>query len=61
MVYKKRLPIKSTIENLPNNITVDVSNLGVNDAVLVRDLPENEKYDIKFSGRVPVIGVIKAK
>ena len=61
MVYKKRLPIKSTIENLPNNITVDVSNLGVNDAVLVRDLPENEKYNIRFSGRVPVVGVIKAK
>ena len=40
---------------------LDVSDLDVGDAILVRDIPESDKYRIMVAGRVPVVGVIKAK
>jgi len=61
IVSKKRIPIKSKIEDLPNSIDIDVSNLDVGDAVLVRDLPENKTLDIRLADRVAILSVIKAK
>ena len=61
MVSKKRLPIKTTIENLPNVINIDVTPLAVGDAVLVRDIPENDKFDIRLSDRVAILSIVKAK
>jgi large subunit ribosomal protein L25 len=61
MVSKRRVPIKSTIENLPNFIDIDVTPLGVSDSILVRDLPENKTLDIRLSDRVAILSVIKAK
>ncbi len=61
IVSKKRIPVKSTIEKLPNYIEIDISNLDIGDAVLVRDLPENETLDIRLADRVAILSVIKAK
>jgi large subunit ribosomal protein L25 len=61
IVSKKRVPVKSTIENLPNSINIDVSDLDVGDAVLVRDLPENNTLDIRLADRVAILSIIKAK
>jgi len=61
MISKKRLAVKSTIEKLPNSIDIDVANLDVGDAVLVRDLPENETLDIRVSDRVGILSIAKAK
>jgi len=61
MVSKKRLPVKTTIENLPNVINIDVTPLEVGDSVLVRDIPENETLDIRLSDRVAILSIIKAK
>ena len=61
MISKKRIPIKSTIEKLPNVINIDVTPLNVNDSVLVRDLPESKEFDIRLSDRVAILSIIKAK
>jgi large subunit ribosomal protein L25 len=60
-VAKKRLRVKSTIENLPANITVDVAPLDLGDSVLVRDLPRVENVTFTDSDRVSVLSIIKAK
>jgi large subunit ribosomal protein L25 len=60
-VAKKRLRVKSTIENLPANIIVDVAPLDLGDSVLVRDLPRVENVTFTDSDRVSVLSIIKAK
>lgn len=61
MLHTRRLPVKCTIENLPNNITIDVTNLDTGDNVLLRDLTLPEGVDCYLDPRVPIVGVIKAK
>jgi large subunit ribosomal protein L25 len=61
IVSKKRIPVKASIENLPDHIAIDVNSLDVGDAVLVRDIPENETLDIRLADRVAILSVIKAK
>jgi len=58
---KKRLTVKCTAENLPNDFTIDVSNLGVGNTVLVRDIAVPANVTIVDEARVSVAGVIKAK
>ncbi len=60
-VAKKRLRVKAAIENLPNNIEIDVSNLDLGDSVLVRDLPTLPNVKFTDADRVSVLSVIKAK
>ena len=60
-ISKKRIKVKGAIEELPNAFVLDVTDLDVGDAILVRDIPESDKYRIMVAGRVPVVGVIKAK
>ncbi len=59
--HKKRIPVKCTIENLPESFTIQVAKLDVGHSVLVRDLTMPEGVDCYLDTRVPVLGVIKAK
>jgi len=61
MVHTKRVPVKCTIENLPEDITIDVTSLDVGNNILIRDLNLNEGVTCFLDPRVPVVGIIKAK
>lgn len=58
---KSRLSVKCAGENLPNNFTLDVSNLDVGDTILVRDIKVPKNVTILDEDRIAVVGVIKAK
>ncbi len=58
---KKRLAVKCTAENLPNDFTVDVSELDVGETILVRDIQVPANVKIMDETRVSIAGVIKAK
>lgn len=57
----KRIPVKCTIEDLPQNINIDVTDLDVGNNILVRDLELPENVQCYLDPRVPVVGIIKAK
>ncbi|MGB6329120.1 MAG: 50S ribosomal protein L25/general stress protein Ctc [Halarcobacter sp.] len=59
--HKKRVPVKCTIEDLPESFTIEVAKLDVGHSVLVRDLVMPEGVVCYLDPRVPVLGVIKAK
>lgn len=63
MVYvaKPRLRVKAKIEDLPNQINVDVTEMDVGDSKLIRDLAKIENVTFTDSDRVSVLSVIKAK
>ncbi|OCL82188.1 50S ribosomal protein L25/general stress protein Ctc [Arcobacter porcinus] len=61
MIHTRKIPVKCAIENLPNNITLDVTNLDTGDNILLRDLTLPESVDCYLDPRVPIVGVIKAK
>ena len=60
-ISKRRLRVKAAIESLPKAIVIDVTDLDVGDAKLIRDIdvPENVKFT--DSDRVSVLSIIKAK
>lgn len=58
---KRRVPLKCKGSDLPNNITLDVSDLDVGDSILARDLPLNDNVKVVLNPSVAVVGVIKAK
>jgi large subunit ribosomal protein L25 len=58
---KKRILVKCAGENLPDCFTLDVTNLDVGDAILVRDMDVPANVKIMEEDRVAVTGVIKAK
>ncbi len=58
---KKRLSVKCKAEDLPNSFTLDVSDLGLNDSILVRDIEAPKNVEILDADRIAVLGVIKAK
>jgi len=58
---KRRIAVKCTVENLPANIVVDITELDLGDSVLVRDLPAIENVTFLDSDRVSVLSIIKAK
>lgn len=58
---KKRVSVKCKAENLIENIKIDITNLDVGDAVLVRDLGELPNIKILEKPDVAIVGVIKAK
>ena len=60
-IAKKRLRVKSAIENVPNNITIDVTAMDVGDSKLIRDLPALENAVYTDADRVSVLSIIKAK
>ena len=61
MVHTKRVPVKCTIENLPEKFHFNVTDLDVGGNYLVRDIELPTGVECFLDPRVPVVGVIKAK
>jgi len=59
--HRKRVPVKCTIENLPEAFHFNVTDLDTGDNYLVRDIELAEGVECFLDPRVPVVGVIKAK
>ena len=60
-IAKPRLTVKCTIENLPNTIEIDVTEMDVSNSKLVRDLDVIPNVTILDADRVALISIIKAK
>ncbi len=60
-IAKPRLRVKAAIENVPNFIDVDVTDLDLGDSVLIRDLAGIENITFTDIERVSVMSIIKAK
>ncbi|MBS4407307.1 50S ribosomal protein L25/general stress protein Ctc [Campylobacter vulpis] len=58
---KRRLKVKCAAENLPNFFELDVSELDVGDALLVKDIVVPKGVSIIEADRVAVVGVEKAR
>ncbi len=58
---KPRLTVKCAIEDLPNTIEVDVTEMDTGDSKLVRDIAEIPNATILDADRVALISIIKAK
>ncbi len=58
---KRRLLVKCDAKDLPNDFTLNVSDLDVGDSILVRDLEVPANVTMMDADRVSVVGVIKAK
>jgi len=58
---KKRLRVKAAIENVPNTINVDVTEMDVGDSKLIRDIATLENATFTDADRVSVLSIIKAK
>ncbi|WP_187647211.1 50S ribosomal protein L25/general stress protein Ctc [Nitrosophilus labii] len=61
VVSKRRIKVKGAIENIPDSITLDVTDLDVGDAILIRDIELPEGVAHMTPDRVAVVGVVKAK
>jgi len=59
--HKKRIPVKCTIENLPESFHLQIADLDTGDNILVRDLELKDGVECFLDPRVPIVGVIKAK
>lgn len=59
--HKKRVPVKCTIENLPETFKLQIADLDTGHSILIRDIEMPEGVDCFLDPRVPVVGVIKAK
>jgi len=60
-VSKPRLRVKAKIEDLPNAVYIDVTDMDVGDSKLIRDLDPIENVTFTDADRVSVLSVIKAK
>jgi large subunit ribosomal protein L25 len=58
---KKRLKLRGKIEDMPANITLDVSALDRDDSILVRDIEAPINTRIMDRDHVAICGVIKSK
>ena len=56
----RKLSIRSTPENLPDAITLDITNMKIGHKIYVRDL-ETENFDILTSGNAVVVAVKTAR
>ena len=61
VVSKRRLAVKCKLENLPSAFEIDVTNLDVDNTILVRDIQVPAGVTMVDADRVAVVGVIKAK
>jgi large subunit ribosomal protein L25 len=59
--HKRRLKVRTTPEKLPSSIELNVEELEVGDSILIRDIDLGDGVKTFIEGRVPVVGVIKAK
>ncbi len=60
-VSKPRLRVKGKIEDIPSKLEIDVTDMDVGDAKLIRDLPKIPNVEYVDADRVAVLSVIKAK
>ena len=60
-INKRRLRVKAKIEDLPKAIVIDVTDMDVGDAKLIRDLDATEGVVFTEADRVAVLSIIKAK
>jgi len=60
-IAKPRLTVKAAIENVPNTIEIDVTEMDVGNSKLVRDLDAIANVTISDADRVALISIIKAK
>jgi len=60
-IQKKRLKVRGTIENMPKNFVLDVTELDRDDSILVRDMEAPKDCRLMDRADVAVVGVIKAK
>lgn len=58
---KKRLLVKCAGKDLPDNFTLDVSDLDVDETILVRDIDIPANVTMMEEDRISITGVIKAK
>ena len=59
--HRKRVPVKCTIENLPEAFHFNVTDLDTGDNFLVRDLKLAKGVNCFLDPRVPIVGIIKIK
>ena len=59
--HKKRVPVKCTIENLPESFHFEIDDLDTGDNCLARDLNLPNGVECFLHPSVPVVGVIKTK
>jgi len=60
-ISKRRLRVKAKIEDLPKAIVIDITDLDVGDAKLIRDIEVTENVQFTDANRVAVLSIIKAK
>jgi len=60
-VSKTRLRVQAKIEDLPSAIVIDVTDMDVGDAKLIRDIEVSDNVKFTDSERVAVLSIIKAK
>ncbi len=56
----RKLPIKATAENMPQEIVVDISNLNINDKIKVSQLKSN-KYELLLNENTVIVMIMKAR
>jgi len=59
--HKKRIPVKCTIENLPENFHFVIDDLDTGDNFLARDLDLPKNVECFLHPSVPIVGMIKSK
>ena len=60
-ISKPRLRVKAKIEDIPNAINIDVTDMDVGDSKLIRDLDPIENVTFTDADRVSILSIIKAK
>ena len=56
----RKLSVRATPENLPDAITLDISNMKIGDKIYVRDI-DADKFDILTSGNAVVVAIKTAR
>ncbi len=59
--HKQRVPVKCTIENLPENFHFVIDDLDTGDNFLARDLTLSNNVECFLHPSVPIVGMIKTK
>jgi len=60
-ISKKRLRVRSAIENVPNQLVIDITEMDIGDSKLIRDIATLDNAVFTDSDRVSVLSIIKAK
>jgi len=60
IMSKRRLRVRGAVENMPQNFTLDVSDLDRDDSILVRDVEAPKDCKIMDRSDVSICGMIKA-